>query len=105
MAPFPKKLSELCTPSLVYFVISAVAILMTVVQNMGNRNRYHLGSFSMKVPNTILIFIVKIIYMLFWTWVLNLICKSGHAEIAWFLVLLPFILMFVILGLVMINQI
>jgi hypothetical protein len=34
---------------------------------------------------------------------LNLICKDGHKEIAWFLVLIPFILLFVIMGLVMVN--
>jgi preprotein translocase subunit YajC len=31
-------------------------------------------------------------------------CKDGHIGVAWFLVLLPFILMFVILGSVMIYQ-
>ena len=43
---FPKKLSELCTPSLVYFVISVVGLAMAIVQNLGNKNRYNLGSFS-----------------------------------------------------------
>ena len=51
-----------------------------------------------------LVFIVKIIYILFWTWVLNLMCKDGHSGIAWFLVLLPFILLFVIMGMVMMYQ-
>jgi len=32
-----------------------------------------------------------------------LICKDGHTGIAWFLVLIPFILLFVIMGLVMVN--
>jgi hypothetical protein len=31
-------------------------------------------------------------------------CKDGHSGIAWFLVLLPFIMLFVIMGLVMMNQ-
>jgi hypothetical protein len=62
-----------------------------------------MGMFSARVPSTMLVFLVKIIYVLFWTWILNLICKDGHKEIAWFLVLIPFILLFVIMGLVMIN--
>jgi hypothetical protein len=49
------------------------------------------------------VFLVKIVYILFWTWILNLICKDGHTGIAWFLVLIPFILLFVIMGLVMVN--
>jgi hypothetical protein len=31
-------------------------------------------------------------------------CCDGHVEIAWFLVLLPFILLAIVIGLVMANQ-
>ena len=101
---FPKKLGDLCTPSLVYFILSVLALLMSIIQNFGNNRQYNLGNFSCKVPSTALVFIVKIIYVLFWTWILNLICRDGHKGIAWMLVLLPFILLFVIMGLVMLNQ-
>jgi H+/Cl- antiporter ClcA len=100
---FPKTLKELCTPAYVYFILSVIGIIASVIQNMGNKNVYKMGMFSARVPNTMLVFLVKIIYVLFWTWILNLICKDGHKEIAWFLVLIPFILLFVIMGLVMIN--
>jgi H+/Cl- antiporter ClcA len=100
---FPKTLKELCTPAYVYFILSVIGIIASVIQNMGNKNVYKMGMFSAKVPSTILVFLVKIVYVLFWTWILNLICKDGHKEIAWFLVLIPFILLFVIMGLVMIN--
>jgi hypothetical protein len=100
---FPKTLKELCTPAYVYFILSAIGIIMSVVQNLGNKNVYKMGMFSARVPSTILVFLVKIVYILFWTWILNLICKDGHKEIAWFLVLIPFILLFVIMGLVMVN--
>ena len=101
---FPKKLSELCTPSLVYFVISVIGLAMAVVQSLGNKNRYSLGSFSCQVPSCMAIFIIKVVYVLFWTWILNLMCCDGHVEIAWFLVLLPFILLAIVIGLVMTNQ-
>lgn len=101
---FPKSLKELCTPALVYFIISMVALAIVFLQNIGNSNSYHLGSFSCRVPNTMVVFIVKIIYVLFWTWILNLICKDGHSGISWLLVLLPFILLFVIIGLLMLNM-
>ena len=101
---FPKKLSELCTPSLVYFVISVIGLAMAIIQNLGNNNRYSLGSFSCEVPSCLAVFIIKIVYVLFWTWILNLICRDGHVEIAWFLVLLPFILLAIIIGLIMANQ-
>jgi hypothetical protein len=101
---FPKKLKDLCTPALFYFVVSIISLVIVLLQNLGNQSSYNLGSFSCRVPNTIMVFILKLIYILFWTWILNLICKDGHSEISWLLVLLPFILLFVIIGLIMINQ-
>ena len=100
---FPRKLKELCTPAIIYMVLSIIGLIAAIIQNIGNRHTYSLGSFSARVPSTALVFIVKIIYILFWTWILNLICKDGHTEIAWFLVLIPFILLFVIMGLLMVN--
>ena len=104
MAPFPKTLKELCTPALIYFVISIVALVIVLLQNLGHRNSYHIGNFSCRVPNTAAVFVIKLIYILFWTWVLNLICKDGHTSISWLLVLLPWILLFVIIGLLMLNM-
>jgi hypothetical protein len=104
MAPFPKTLKELCTPAMIYFVISVIALVMVLLQNLGNQNSYNVGSFSCRVPNTALVFIIKLIYILFWTWVLNLICKDGHTTISWLLVLLPWIMLFVMMGILMINM-
>lgn len=101
---FPSKLSQLCTPSYIYFIISVLAIAISAVQNIGNNRKYTLGMYSCRVPSCLAVFLVKIIYIFFWTWILNLMCKDGHSEIAWFLVLLPFILLFVIMGTVMMYQ-
>jgi hypothetical protein len=95
---FPKKLKELCTPAFLYFSLAMLGVLVSVVQNLGNSRRYNLGMLSSRVPSTFLVFLVEIIYILFWTWVLNLMCKDGHKEIAWFLVLIPFILLFLLQG-------
>lgn len=104
MAQFPTSLKELCTPAALYFVVSIIGLLMVMIQNLGNRNSYHIGNFSCKVPNTFLVFVVKFIYIVFWTYILNLICKDGHVGFSWLLVLLPWILLFVIIGLLMINM-
>jgi hypothetical protein len=102
MSSFPKKLKQLCTPAFIYFVISMIALFIMLLQNLTNINSYNVGCFSCQVPNTIIIFIIKLIYILFWTWVLNLICKDGHPGISWLLILLPWILLFVIIGIFMI---
>jgi hypothetical protein len=101
---FPTKLSQLCTPSYVYFLISVIAIAMTAIQNIGNKGIYNLGMFACRVPSCLAVFAFKIVYILFWTWVLNLMCKDGHSGIAWFLVLIPFVLLFAIVGLAMMYQ-
>jgi hypothetical protein len=104
MANFPKTLKELCTPAMLYFVISMIALIMVLFQNLGNSNSYNVGSFSCRVPNTALVFIGKLMYVLFWTYILNLICKDGHTSLSWLLVLLPWILLFVMIGILMLNM-
>lgn len=104
MALFLRSLKDLCKPASLYFIISMIALVMIMFQNLGNRNSYHVGNFSCRVPNTFLVFIFEFIYIIFWTYVLNLICKDGHVGISWLLVLLPFILLFVMTGLLMINM-
>jgi hypothetical protein len=99
-----KLLKKLCTPAYVYLVISVVSILVLMFQNGGNTNTYCVGSFECPVANTSLIFLGEIIYVIFWTFILNLICKSGYKNISWFLVLLPFVLFFVLLGLMILKQ-
>jgi hypothetical protein len=98
------KFNNLCTPAMIYFVISMIALVLVLFQNLGNTNSYHVGSFSCRVPNTAAVFIVKFIYVLFWTYVLNLICKDGHKGLSWLLILLPWILLFVMMGILMINM-
>lgn len=101
---FPKKLTDLCTPAMIYFVISMISLFVILLQNLTDDSNYNIGSFSCRVPNTSIIFIIKLIYILFWTWILNLICKDGHSGISWLLILFPWILLFVIIGVIMLNQ-
>ena len=84
-----------CTPAYVYFIISTIAILIMSIQNYGNTNVYCLGDYSCGVTSTFLIFVIKVLYVLFWTWILNLICKSGYESVSWFLFLLPYVVMFI----------
>lgn len=93
-----KGLKNLCTPAYVYLIISAVFLIVVYIQNYNNYNVYCLGSYSCDVTNVWLIFAMKIIYILFWTWVLNLICLAGIPALSWFFVLFPFILIFAIIG-------
>lgn len=78
---------------------------MSVIQNVRkfDNSNYKCGSFSVNVPSVMLIFAFKIVYVLFWTYVLNLLCKDNNVRLAWLLVLFPVILMFVILGMLLLT--
>ena len=98
-------LRDLCSPAIFYLAISMITILMMFYQNYTNTDVYCLGVFSCKPTVSIyVIFIIMLVVVLFWTWILNLICKDGHTGVSWLLVLLPFILLFVLIGMLMINM-
>jgi hypothetical protein len=92
---FPKRLKELCTPAFIYFAISIFGLAMVVLQNRySDLNTLWIGQSNMRVSNVLVLFLLKLLYILFWTWVLNLICRDGHSEISWLFVLIPFIIFF-----------
>ena len=63
-----------------------------IIQNKGN-DTHCVGNVNCKVPNTYLTNTISILTIVFWTWVVNVICSYGWVKTAWFLVLLPFIFM------------
>ena len=98
---FEKQLRSLCTPAQIYFVISTVSILAMLSQNVMNDNMYTIGYYRTLMPfNNMVTFVCKILYVLFWTYALNFLCKKGYTTFSWFLVFFPFIAMFVLIGLV-----
>lgn len=96
-----KDFKNLCTPALLYLGLSLIALFFIVYQNLGNTNVYCMGDFECYTPSTTAVIISQILYTLFWTWILNLICKDGHKRISWFIVLFPIVLLFVLIGLFM----
>jgi hypothetical protein len=101
---FSLKLKKLCTPSYIYLVLSIVTMLLIYLQNIDNTSLYCVGSYECEVVNTTFIFLINIVYILFWTWILNLICKEGYSGLSWFLVLAPYLLSFILIALLMINN-
>jgi len=63
-----------------------------------------MGVFECPVDNIFPIYIIKLIYLLFVTIVLDSLCKNGYSSISWFLVFFPILFYFVALGLFMIKQ-
>lgn len=98
------KLRNLCTPAQIYLFIEVLIILAMVYQNWGyGDNTLCVGDYACSVGSKTVLVISKFIYVAFWTFILNLMCRGGYKNFAWFLVLLPLILFFVALTLLMIT--
>ena len=105
MTYFPLKIKELCTPSRVYLYISLIGLLASGIQNLiaFDNTKYQCGSYAVLVPSVLMIFLFKFIYVIFWAYVLNLICKDNHRMLSWFLVLFPMLFIFVLIGILMLT--
>lgn len=97
-------LRNLCTPAHIYLVISLIALTIILLQNRYNSTTYCMGNYSCEVSSIALIFVVKIIYILIWTYILNFICSSGAPMISWILLLFPFLLMFIFIVMFLTNS-
>ena len=101
-----KTIQSLCAPAYFYLVVSVVIVALLVVQNLlnGNSRELCIGSYSCGVSNVVLVFVLKALYVAFWTFVLDALCKYGLKKLSWFLVLLPFLLFAVMLGLTLVQE-
>ena len=100
-----RRLNSLCSPAYLYLAISVILLVLLGLQNLwnGNNNQLCVGAYKCNVSNVLLIFGLKIIYIAFWTVVLDSLCKYGLKELSWFLVLFPIVLAGVLLGLLLVE--
>lgn len=95
-----KKIHALCTPAYVYLGVSILGFISMLIQNCNDISKYKAGAWETKVPcHNITFFIFKAIYILFWTVILDKLCKNGYRKLAWFFFLMPLIFMFAMIGL------
>lgn len=98
-------LKKMCTPATIYFLISLVGLILLGVTNIGGNDEVLcVGDYNCHVGNKTMVFVLNGVYILFWTFILDLMCKNGYSEISWFILLLPFILFFLFLGMVLIRM-
>ena len=74
---YMKNFSKLCTPAKIYFGIAVISAF-----------------FSLFNGASIMIEFWKILFAFIWTFILGWLCDKGYKYISWFLVLLPYIMMF-----------
>ena len=93
-----KHSKQICNPAYLYLVISVTAFVLLMIQNLEDPQIYCVGNYKCHVENKLGVFIGKALYIMFWTWLLNVFCKAGYENLSWFIVLFPVILMFVLIG-------
>lgn len=94
---FEQYYSKLCKPAKFYFIVSVIVYLIVFIQNITTPGKFSLGLYSVDHEQTPMILIYNALYILFWTFVLNMIC-TGSEVISWIIVLFPFILSLFVLG-------
>ena len=99
-----KIIKNLCKPAYVYLIISLISTIILMIQNGGNDTKFCLGSFSCQIVSMSLFFIVQAIYTAIWVFILNWVCNSGYKNISWALVVFPYLLFFVALGVLVYNS-
>ena len=80
------QLKKFCTPALVYFMISVTSMLLLLILTLVNKK---LKSKRMMVMNILILHFISVI---FWSFILNLICKYVDVRVSWFLVLFPYVM-------------
>ena len=97
-------LRNMCTPATIYFVISLIGLILIGVGNLDNNDKLCIGEYNCYVGNNTTIFILNAIYILFWTFILDLMCKAGYSSLSWFVLLLPFIILFIVFAVLMVKE-
>jgi hypothetical protein len=73
--------TDLCTPAKIYLILAITGLVSSLF------NKFNLVGFGF-----------GIIFMTMWTFILNWICNKGYTVISWFLVVLPLMSAFVLMG-------
>lgn len=96
---------SLCTPALIYLVISVSAILIMGLQSLMSSDitPYCVGMYKCNPGSVLTIFFMKLIYVAVWTWILQLICSKGYSAVSWFLLLFPIIIMFILIAMIFLT--
>ena len=94
---------KMCTPAQIYLIVSVVMMIlsyfgMTAISQQLNMNQsIHPALNSLNFTyqkDSKTSYVVQGLFIVLWTWLLSYLCSKGYSELSWFLVLLPWILMF-----------
>ena len=94
---------KLCTPAQIYLIVSFIlmvlsyfglnAISQQISFNQSNNSLLQSLNFTYQ-KDARTSYVVQVVLIVLWTLLLSYLCKKGFSNLSWFLVLLPWVLMF-----------
>jgi hypothetical protein len=94
---------KLCTPAQIYLIVSFILIVLSyfglnaisqqITLNQSNNSFLQSLNFTYQ-KDARTSYVVQAVFIVLWTWVLSYLCKKGFSNLSWFLILLPWVLMF-----------
>lgn len=94
---------KMCTPAQIYLVVSVIMMILSyfgmtaisqqLTMNQNGHPALHSLNFTYQKDSKTS-YVVQAVFIVLWTWLLSYLCNKGYSELSWFLVLLPWVLMF-----------
>jgi hypothetical protein len=94
---------KLCIPAQIYLIVSFIlmvlsyfglnAISQQLTLNQSNSSFLQSLNFTYQ-KDARTSYVVQAVFIVLWTWVLSYLCNKGFSNLSWFLILLPWVNMF-----------
>jgi hypothetical protein len=91
---------KLCTPSKIYFFIAIILLFLSFVSDLKNKDKDKVCLGKLKCKNKPLYYFMNILFIVFWTWILNKLCSYGWVKLSWFLLITPFVILVILFAMI-----
>ena len=105
---------KLCPPAQIYLVVSVIMMVLSYFGLSAISQQLEMHQSSSPLLQSLNFtyqkdsrtsYVVQGVLIILWTWLLSYFCRNGYTSLSWFLVLLPWVLMFMAFFVYVINTI
>jgi len=93
-------INKLCAPSKIYFFLAIILLFLSFVNDMRNKDKDKVCLGKLSCKNKPLYYFINVLFIVFWSWVLNKLCSYGWVKLSWFLLVFPFVCLAILLFIV-----
>ena len=94
------KFEKLCLPSKIYLVIGVISIIFAALPIIYGGIKYN-KLLSMSTLSLITHYVVGLVVIIFWTFILQLLCTSDYEIFSWVIVISRIVFVFILTGMVL----